>query len=185
MSAVGRRYAKALLELAKEAGQVDSVLAELRAVDDAWQQSPELRQLIHNPAVPQDAIKAAFAALLDKLGASLLLKNTMGVLADHSRLVNFPEVVAAFSALAEAETGTTQAEVVTAKAMPEAYYTQLQKKLEKLTGTQVVLTKKEDPSIIAGVVTRVGDRVFDGSVRNRLDELKEELLATDSGRIAN
>lgn len=61
--------------------------------------------------------------------------------------------------------------------MPEKYYVELQKVLEKVTNKKVVVVRKQDPEIIAGVITRVGDKVFDGSVRNRLTELKEQLLA--------
>ena len=61
--------------------------------------------------------------------------------------------------------------------LPDAYYTELTKVLEQVTGKKIVLVKKQDPSIIAGVVTRVGDKVFDGSVRARLTELKERMLA--------
>ena len=184
MSAVGSRYAKALLELAKESGQVDVVFKQLNELGDAWNESAELRQLVQNPSVTKDTVKKTFDALLSKFGASPMLKNTLNVLADRGRLTNLPEVIASFSALAEAEKGTMRAEVTTAKAMSDAYYAELKTKLEQLTGTQVVLIKKEDPSIIAGVITRVGDQVFDGSVRNRLDELKEELLAADSNQIA-
>ena len=61
--------------------------------------------------------------------------------------------------------------------MPESYYEQLRGKLEQITGREIVIVHKEDPSLIGGVVTRIGDRVFDGSLSNRLAELRETLLA--------
>ena len=87
------------------------------------------------------------------------------------------QLAAAFNVLAQSTTGQVEAEVTTAAPMPEKYYLELQKVLEKVTGKKVVVVRKQDPSIIAGVITRVGDKVFDGSVRNRLTELKEQLLA--------
>lgn len=69
-----------------------------------------------------------------------------------------------------------RAEVTTAAELPEAYFTELKQTLERVTGKQVVVTHKVDASLIGGVVTRVGDQVFDGSVKNRLSELKDELL---------
>jgi F-type H+-transporting ATPase subunit delta len=91
---------------------------------------------------------------------------------------HLPEVAAAFEELVEDRTGRVRAEVTSASALPDAYYEQLQKALGEVTGKQVILVKKQDPTLIAGIVTRVGDKVFDGSLRNRLNELKEELLAS-------
>ena len=112
-----------------------------------------------------------------RLAAPPLLKNTLKLLADRGRMALLPELAAAFNGLAQTATGQVEAEVTTAAPMPDKYYLELQKVLEKVTGKKVVVVRKQDPSIIAGVITRVGDKVFDGSVRNRLTELKEQLLA--------
>jgi F-type H+-transporting ATPase subunit delta len=79
--------------------------------------------------------------------------------------------------LAEAETGRVRVEVTSAKPLSDSYYSRLTEKLQRVTDRKVVLVKKQDPSLIGGVVTRVGDQVFDGSLSNRLSELKETLLA--------
>ena len=79
--------------------------------------------------------------------------------------------------LFEAETGRVRVEVTSAKPLSDAYYARLTEKLQRVTDRQVVLVRKQDPSLIGGVVTRVGDQVFDGSLSNRLSELKETLLA--------
>lgn len=179
VSSLGRRYAKALLELSTENQQVDAVLKELKDVRSAWEASPELRQLVQDPTLSREAIKNAVVGVFDRLGVSSLVKNTACLLADRGRLRYLPDVIDGFEALAEAQTGRVRAEVTTARAMPDAYFSELKKKLEEISGNQVVLVKKEDPSLIAGVVTRVSDRVFDGSVRNQLDELKEHLLSQD------
>ncbi|MGB5810404.1 MAG: ATP synthase F1 subunit delta [Polyangiales bacterium] len=177
MSAVGRRYAKALLELAREQNQTDQVLRDVGALSAAWRESADLRGVIKNPVVPKPALRAAMAAILDKLGSSQLVRNTVLLLADRGRLPFLADVLDAFEALAEAETGRVRAEVTSAKPLPEAYYTRLQETLQRATGQQIVLVKKEDPSLIGGVVTRIGDRVFDGSISNGLNELRETLLA--------
>lgn len=177
MSVVGRRYAKALLELAREQNVTDQVMRDVGALSDAWKESAELRELIRNPVVPRPALAAAVNAIMDRLGSSTLVRNTVGLLSDRGRLPVLEDVLSAFDELAEAETGRVRAEVVSAKPLPDAYYTRLQEKLQRATGQQIVLVKKEDPSLIGGVVTRIGDRVFDGSISNRLSELRESLLA--------
>lgn len=177
MSALGRRYAKALLELARERNQTDQVMGDVGALSDAWEASSELREIVRNPVVAKAALRATMDAIMDKLGTSKLVRNTIGLLTDRGRLPYLEEVLDAFEELAEAETGRVRAEVISARPLPEAYYSRLQEKLQRATGQQIVLVKKEDPSLIGGVVTRIGDRVFDGSISNRLSELRETLLA--------
>lgn len=177
MSALGRRYAKALLELAREQNQVDQVVRDVGALSAAWQESSDLRQIVRNPVIPKPALRAAVDAIMDKLGSSKLVRNTIGLLADKRRLSYLADVLSAFEELSEAETGRVRAEVISAKPLAEAYYTRLQEKLQRATGQEIVLVRREDPSLIGGVVTRIGDRVFDGSISNRLSELREKLLA--------
>lgn len=177
MSALGRRYAKALLELAREQNQTDQVVRDTGALLDAWKASSELRDIIRNPVVPKPALWAAIDTIMDKLGTSKLVRNTIGLLADRGRLPYLPDVLSAFEELSEAEAGRVRAEVISAKPLDDAYYSRLQEKLQRATGQRIVLVKKQDSSLIGGVVTRIGDRVFDGSISNRLSELRETLLA--------
>jgi len=177
MSALGRRYAKALLDLAREQGELDAVLRDVGALSDAWKTSTDLREIVRNPVIPRPALKAAIDAVMKKLGCSTLVRNTVNLLADKGRLGHLEEVLHALEELAEAETGRVRVEVVSAKPLSDAYYDRLTEKLKRVTDRKVVLVKKQDPSLIGGVVTRVGDQVFDGSLSNRLSELKETLLA--------
>jgi F-type H+-transporting ATPase subunit delta len=173
MSALGRRYAKALLDLAREQGEIDSVLRDVDALSGAWKASAELREIVGNPVIPKPALKAAVDAVMEKLGCSKLVRNTVNLLADKGRLAHLEEVLQALEELAEAETGRVRVEVVSAKPLSDAYYDRLTEKLKRVTDREV----KQDPSLIGGVVTRVGDQVFDGSLSDRLSELRETLLA--------
>ena len=177
MSAVGRRYAKALLDLAREQGELDAVLRDVGAISDAWRVSAELRDIVRNPVLPRPAVKAALVAVMERLGTSRLVRNTVNLLADKGRLGQLEDVLQTLEELAEAETGHVRVEVTSAKPLSDAYYDRLTEKLQRVTAKQVVLVKKQDPSLIGGVVTRVGDQVFDGSLSNRLSELRETLLA--------
>jgi F-type H+-transporting ATPase subunit delta len=177
MSAVGRRYAKALLELAREQGQVDVVLRDVASISDAWKESADLREITRNPVLPRPALKAAIDAVCERLGVSTLTRNTVLLLTDKGRLPQLEDVLQAVDALAEAETGSVRVEVSSAKPLSDAYYARLAEQLQRATERKVVLVKKQDPSLIGGVVTKVGDQVFDGSLSNRLSELRETLLA--------
>ncbi|MCA9530942.1 MAG: ATP synthase F1 subunit delta [Myxococcales bacterium] len=175
-NAVGRRYAKALLSLADEQHQTERVEQDLEALRAAWEQSAELRALAHNPIISRELLKRTFTEILERAGASAMVKNTVKLLVDRGRIGELPAVFEAFGALASERSGKVVAQVTTAHPMPDAYYDDLKRQLEKATGLQIVFDKRQDPSILGGVVARVGDKVFDGSVRNRLDELKASLL---------
>jgi F-type H+-transporting ATPase subunit delta len=170
-----KRYARAILELAVEARQVESVGKELSELAVSWQASSELRELYANPEFSAAVRKAVLQELLTKAGASQITRNSVLYLADHNRLPALPEIANTFNELAERAAGTVRAEVTSAAPLSEAYYTQLQKALEQVTGHKVSIERKTDPSLIAGVVTRVGDRVLDGSIRARLADLRDTL----------
>jgi F-type H+-transporting ATPase subunit delta len=179
MSSLGRRYAKALLELARERGEVDAVLRDAGALFDAWKESAELREVLESPVLPRPAVKSVLAALMDRLGSAQILRNTVNLLADKGRLGSLDRILKALLDLAEAETGRVRVQVTSAKPLSDAYYARLVEKLQRVIDREIVLVKNEDPSLIGGVVTRIGDRIFDGSLSNQLSELRETLLASD------
>ena len=179
-SAVGKRYATALYELAEENKSVDAVRKALEAIATAWRESDELRSVFENPRFGPDAKRKVAAALADRVSAPVLLKNALQMLTDRRRLAHLPDIADAFVRIAERRSGVVRAEVVTASRLPEAYFDQLRSTLEQATGKKVALVRREDPSLIAGVVTTVGGRVFDGSLKNRLRELRSQLLTAAS-----
>jgi F-type H+-transporting ATPase subunit delta len=176
VSILGRRYASALLALATEAGKVDKVQKDLRELGASWKENRDLRNVFENPSVKVESRKAILKDLAQAAGMDPLVRDTLLLVADRGRMSSLPEIIESYEALAEQRSGRVRAEVVTATEMPEAYFEELRKTLERVTGKQVTLAKKVDPSILGGVVARVGDQIFDGSTKNRLDELKTELL---------
>lgn len=172
---LARRYARALLELATEQRQVDRVKKDIEELAAMWAGSTELRELFANPQFTAQVRKTALTEVVTRAGVAPVVRNTLLYLADRNRIQALPEIASAFAELAEAAAGTVRAEVTSAAPLAESYYLQLQKALETATGKRVAIEKKTDPSLIAGVVTRVGDKVYDGSVRTRLADLKESL----------
>jgi F-type H+-transporting ATPase subunit delta len=177
-SIVARRYAKALLELGIEEGNLDAIVRDVGAIAQAWRSSPELRNAVENPMVALSAKKAAVADVAAALGAGAAARSTALMLVDRRRARVLPYIDDTLRELADARKGLVRAVVTTAVALPEAYYVKLQAQLERLTGMRVVVERETDASLIGGVVTRIGDRIFDGSVRSRLQSMREALLPT-------
>ncbi|MFT3923059.1 MAG: ATP synthase F1 subunit delta [Myxococcales bacterium] len=175
VGALAKRYARAILELATEQHQVDKVRTDLSDFAAMWANSPELRELFSNPKFGADARKAALSDLTARAAISPLAKNSILYLADKGRLHALADIVRSYTDLAEKQAGAVRATVTSAAPLTEAYYAQLQRTLEQATGKKVSIERKTDASLIAGVVTRVGDQIFDGSIRARLADLKETL----------
>lgn len=172
-----RRYAKALFELAAEAAQVDKVRGDLSDLAKTFETNDELRALVENPGFTPEAKKKAITAIAQRMGVAPLLLSTLKLLVDRRRINALGDLAEAFAALAERKSGRVRAEIITASPLPDAYYTQLEATLSEVTGRKVSILKRTDPSIIGGVVTRIGDTVFDGSIANRLKDIKATLLA--------
>jgi F-type H+-transporting ATPase subunit delta len=177
-SAVAKRYATALFELAHEQNAVDAIGKNLSDLAATWGSNEELRRTFENPQFAPEDKKKLIGAIAEKSAAHPLLRNMLMLLSDRRRLTHLPEIAETYARIAERRSGRIRAEIVTATKLPEAYYEQLVKTLKQATGKDVVLVRREDPSLIGGVVTSVGGRVFDGSLKNRLRELRSQLLAS-------
>jgi F-type H+-transporting ATPase subunit delta len=176
VSIVARRYAQALLELGVEQGILDKMVDDVATVAAAFESSHELRNALENPMVPHAAKKAVMAELCDQIGAAPITRNALQLLVDRRRTKALPYIARMLRELADLRKGIVRAEVTTAVLLADAYYGRLQAQLEKMTGKRVVVDKRTDPTLIAGVVTRIGDRIFDGSLRTRLEAMKDALL---------
>jgi F-type H+-transporting ATPase subunit delta len=175
---VARRYANALLELGHEIGQLDALVEEISEVASAYESSPELRAALGNPLFPYAVKKAILTDLASTIGLGQTAKNALFLLNERRRMPALPGIAKLLREMTDRKKGLLRAEVVTAAPLSEAYYARLQQQLEKMTGRKVVIDRREDASILAGVVTRIGDTVYDGSLQTRLNELKHALLPT-------
>ncbi len=173
---VARRYAKALLELGVDAGTLRSVVTEVGALAEAYASSPDLRGVLDNPLVPHAAKRAILVEVADRVQVSTIVKNALLLLGDRRRLHALPAIAQLLREMGDLREGVLRAEVTTAARLSDDYYSRLQQRLEKMTGKRVVIDRREDPSLIGGVVTRIGDVVIDGSLRARLHEMTQTLL---------
>jgi F-type H+-transporting ATPase subunit delta len=173
---IARRYAKAVLEIGVESNTLKQLVDELSMLAETYSGSEELRRALDNPLVGHEAKKAILWDVAHSAGVGSVAKNTLLLMGDRRRLHALPAVAQLLREMSDAKQGVLRAEVTTAVRLSDEYYARLQAKLEKMTGQRVVLDKKEDPLILAGVIARIGDRVYDGSLRARLDELGHALL---------
>ena len=176
VSVVGDRYAQALFELGIDDGQIDRIVEEFALIARAWAASADLREALENPRVSHEGKKAVVTELARWMGVSQVAKNTLELLVDRRRAKTIPFIARRLGELADAHKGVVRAEVTTAVTLDDSYYSRLQSRLEHMTGKHVVVNRLTDPSLIAGVVTRVGDRVFDGSLRTRLQSLRDAMM---------
>jgi F-type H+-transporting ATPase subunit delta len=176
VSIVARRYAQALLEIGVEQGILDRLVDEVSTVAQAWEASPELQNALENPLVAHAAKKAVLAELAEQISATQSTRNALQLLVDRRRTQALPYLAQTLRELADARKGVVRAEVTAATALADGYYARLQAQLEKMTGQRVVIDRKTDASLIAGVVTRIGDRILDGSLRTRLQSIRDAML---------
>jgi F-type H+-transporting ATPase subunit delta len=178
MAAFVARYAQAFLDVitaAKlDAAAIDAQLADFLAT---WNGSGELRQFFVNPAVPASQKVGFLDTLNKKLGLSKELRNLLAVLIDNDRIGHVNEVAAAYRKLLQEQLGIRQVEIVTARELSAKEREALVGDVGKLAGARIEASFKLDAAILGGTVVRIGSTVYDGSVRGRLDRLREELTA--------
>ena len=169
---IARRYAKALVEIGSETGTLDALVAEFANAAGAYDASPELRAAVENPLIPIASKKAIVAEVCDKLAVSPTTKNTILLLVDRRRMRVLPGIAQVLKEMNDLKKGMLRAEVISAAPLSDAYYQRLHAQLEKMTGKKIALDKRTDPSLLAGVVTRIGDTIYDGSLLARLREMR-------------
>jgi F-type H+-transporting ATPase subunit delta len=170
------RYARALLDVAiKEKADLEQIEADLAGFAGLFDQHPALAKVLLNPAVPVPRKRAAVAELLARTNLSPILSKLMLLLAERDRLVLLPDLLAAYRDRLMDYRHVVRAEVTTAAPIGAARTQQIQNGLAKATGRTVTIATKTDPTIIGGLVARVGSTVYDGSVVRQLERLKERL----------
>ena len=172
---IAKRYATALLELGGEATSLDALVNEVDSAAQAYDASEELRDAFENPLVPPQAKKEILRELGEKLGLGQTSRSFLGLLLDRRRIRALPAIAQRLREMADRKRNVTRAEVLTAMPLPEEYFDKLGRELERITGQKVVLDRKLDPSLICGVLVRVGDTIYDGSLVARLKQLKDAM----------
>ena len=165
------RYATALFELARDANAIDTVEASLAAVRQALTDSDDFRTLTTSPVIGRKAATAAIAAVAKLLKLDTTTANFLGVLADNRRLAELPAIIRAFRTLAASHRGETTAEVVSAHALTDDQVDALKQGLRQRIGRDVTVDLSVDPSLLGGLVVKIGSQMIDSSIKTRLNTL--------------
>ena len=165
------RYATALFGLARDKQQIDSVAKSLETLSQALTELADLKRLVSSPLVSRDDAGKVVAALKDTLSLDPLTANFVGVLAKNGRLRDLPAVIAAVRRLAAGHRGETTAHVTTAHPLDDQQRAALATQLKARAGRNVQIDAEVDPSILGGIVVRLGSQMIDASIRTKLDTL--------------
>ncbi|MGA2431262.1 MAG: ATP synthase F1 subunit delta, partial [Candidatus Acidiferrum sp.] len=143
----------------------------------AYAESAELRNFLSSPAVDREAKHGVIEKLVARLGASKIIRNFLFVVADHGRTHILPEIVAAFQDVVRQRQGIAEAEIFTPVALSAAQKAEFAFTLERMTGKRVEAKYSLDPALLGGAVVRIGDSIYDGSLRQRLNAMRARLTA--------
>ena len=179
-STAALRYAKALFSLARDERVVSEVRAEIESLASLFSENEELRHALLTPLHPADQRKAALRALAERLSLSPLVVNFTSYLIDQRRLVDYAAIATEYGRLADEDQGLLTAEVLSASDLDERRQDRLRRALSDRTGRQVRLQVEVDPALLGGAIAKVGDLVFDGSIRTQLQHLRSNLLGEGS-----
>ncbi|RZJ43633.1 MAG: F0F1 ATP synthase subunit delta [Brevundimonas sp.] len=169
---VGERYAQALFDLADEKGVLDAVRADLKSLRAAWVESADLRRLATSPVIAADDQGKGLTAIADKAKFNGVTRNFLGLLAQNGRARDLTAVIAGFDVLYAKKTGVVAAEVVTAQALTASQLKTILTSLRTSLGKDPELTTRVDPAILGGLKVKVGSKLFDASLKTKLDQMK-------------
>lgn len=171
VAGVAGRYATALFDLARDAKALDAVAASLDKVAAALDQSPDFAALIRNPLISRDQAAQALARVSESLGLDALAGRFLGVLANNRRLGALADTIAAFRALLAHYKGETTAQVASAHPLKPEQVEALKGRLAASLGKAVQVETRVDPSLLGGLVVKIGSRMIDASLKTKLDTL--------------
>jgi len=169
------QYANALADVALAQGAADPTMQQLIGFGALYAESAELRNFLASPAVDREAKHRVIERLLARSGGGKILRNFLFIITDHQRTHILPEIIAAFQDVVRQRQGIAEAQVASAVELTPAQKQQMSSTLEHLTGRRVEATFSQDAELLGGAVVRVGDTIYDGSLRSKLNDLRARL----------
>lgn len=173
--AVARRYAIALADVVLPRGEANEVRDELIYWESLIKSSPLLQEVIQNPTIPYEQKQKALKELIARTKVRPTTANFLQVLLRNQRLSNLAEINRRFALLLDERAGIVGAQVTSARPVSETIKSAIEQQLQLLTGRRVRITFDTDEELIGGIVTKIGSTVYDGSIKNQLEELGKRL----------
>jgi F-type H+-transporting ATPase subunit delta len=173
--AIARRYAKALLLIGKEDGQTETYRKELAEFSELIEKEKLLEQAINNPLYNAAGRKKVLETIIEKVALSLIMKSFLILLFEKGRFIYLSGINDFYQKLADELKGIARASLVSATELPSETVENIRKTLSVKTDKDIILEVEQDPSLIGGIVTRIGDLVLDGSIKAQLLNMRESL----------
>jgi F-type H+-transporting ATPase subunit delta len=177
INAVARRYASALADVVVEQNSADRAKADLGAFVEGFFSSHDLRSALESPAVGRDVKQRVLEEIAKRMNLEPAVRNFIYLVVDHHRAESLRDIQQAFQEELNARMGIAEAEVTSARALNVDERRQLTAALERRTGKKIEARFAEDQALLGGAVVRVGSTVYDGSVREQLARMREQLEA--------
>jgi F-type H+-transporting ATPase subunit delta len=174
-SDIAQRYSTALFEIAKEEENYEKYYEDLKRFSAVVQANPNLREVLFNPVFERDEKKAVVGEILQGIGMADLSANFLKLLVDKGRISILDEIVNAYQQLMDQVLNKARVSVKTAFPLSDDMAAQIKRTMENLTKKQVEMVIEQDPSLIGGIVVKVGDTLYDGSVKAQLNKIRELL----------
>ena len=172
---VARRYATALADVVTARGEAQEVRGELHDWAEMMQSNDQLLEVFRNPTIPYEQKRKVLTTLIARARVRPTTANFLQVLLQNQRLADLIEVNKRFAQILDERSGMVSAEVTTARPVPQSAQDALRAKLTAMTGRNVRLNFATDEELIGGIVARIGSTIYDGSVRNQLQQVRERL----------
>jgi F-type H+-transporting ATPase subunit delta len=174
---VARRYATALADVVLKSGESESVKRELAAFEQMMAANVGLSSAFGNPAIAHAGKEKVLEELIKRAKPLRTTANFLRILLRNSRLTQLAEINDRFTAVLDERSGIVSAQITSARELPKDERSAFEKNLAALTGKKVNIDYAIDPSLIGGAVTRIGSTVYDGSVKTKLENLREQLIS--------
>ncbi|HEB49582.1 MAG TPA: F0F1 ATP synthase subunit delta [Desulfobulbus sp.] len=172
---LARRYAKALFSLGKEQNKIEEYSETLGAIAALYAESETVIDALTNPLYPLDARQKVMAKIAELVKADQIMTSFLNLLIEKKRAAILPDIADVMQAMVDADQNISHGSVVSAIELDASLQKKIQETLEKITGNKVILETRVDPSIIGGIIAKVGDLVLDGSIKTQLNGLKESI----------
>lgn len=172
---ISRRYGRAIFDLANEESRVTDVLREINEIVALCESHSGLADVLYRPVQPLNQRLAVWQSICSKGSLSGLIKNFCSYLIENGRMIALPAIADEMVMLVDEAAGITRGEVIAAAPLSEEELGRLRTALSARVGSQLDLTVRVDPNLIGGLVARVGDLVFDGSLQTQLQQLRNNL----------
>jgi F-type H+-transporting ATPase subunit delta len=178
--AIARRYAKALLLIGKEDGKAETYRKELNDIAALIAGNPSLEQAVNNPLYNADGRRRVLKTVIGKLGLSNVMTSFLLLLFDKGRIGFLGSIDEFYAKMADELKGVARASLVSAIKLSDDTVEKIRETLSRKTGKDIVLEVEQDPGLIGGIVTKIGDLVLDGSIKTQLLNMRESLKRGES-----